>query len=206
MMSVDVATTICIDLYRFYDALDRLLYIGISLNAAQRASQHRQDKQWWGDVARMEVEHLTAASRRDAERVERDAIIAERPLHNITWNATPSRSTAASAWRCQQCRQYIPKGEGRGYLTHRDDRWDVTCKACDVDDAPYWIDLRRIVTTDHVRSWTDHLVGKRWFDSSPWFDALGWHDNRDEFIEAAQNAIINHYLPWVDRGIKPTPA
>lgn len=74
------------DLYRFYDANDVLLYVGISLNAAQRASQHKQEKAWWGDVDRMVVDHLGVITRAEAERTERDVIAAERPIHNITHN------------------------------------------------------------------------------------------------------------------------
>lgn len=115
-MSIDVASTACIDLYRFYDALDRLLYIGISLNAAQRASQHRQDKQWWGDVVRMEVEHLAVTSRREAEQLEREAIERESPLHNVVWNAP--RAVARNVneprlvWTCRICEQDVADGEG----------------------------------------------------------------------------------------------
>lgn len=70
------------DLYRFYDADERLLYVGISLHAAHRASEHRGDKAWWGDVARMDVEHL--ADRAEALKAERRAIRNERPVYNIT--------------------------------------------------------------------------------------------------------------------------
>ena len=45
------------DLYRFYNAADQLLYIGISLHAAARASQHSKAQPWWQDVARMDVTH-----------------------------------------------------------------------------------------------------------------------------------------------------
>ena len=72
------------DLYRFYDANDVLLYVGISLNAAHRANTHRKDKPWWTDVARMDVQHLpTRSVALDAERA---AIAAEKPLHNIIHN------------------------------------------------------------------------------------------------------------------------
>jgi len=78
-----------IDLYRFFDKDDILLYVGISINAAMRSSQHRQDKHWWSDVARMEVEHTK--SRDEALQRERDAIRIEQPLHNIV-HATRARN------------------------------------------------------------------------------------------------------------------
>lgn len=74
------------DLYRFYDADDRLLYIGISLHAAMRASQHKADKHWWPDVDRMTVDHLQA-DRTEAHAIERLAILDEKPIYNVTHNA-----------------------------------------------------------------------------------------------------------------------
>ena len=73
------------DLYRYYDADGRLLYIGISLNAVARATQHRADKHWWNDVARMTVEKIPG-DRRHALEVERRAIRDEGPLHNVVHN------------------------------------------------------------------------------------------------------------------------
>lgn len=73
-----------VDLYRFYGTSDRLLYIGISLSAVHRAKEHRATQIWWPDVARMEVEHLDVSSRAEAEAIERAAIGAERPVHNVT--------------------------------------------------------------------------------------------------------------------------
>lgn len=80
-----------IDLYRFFDADDQLLYVGISFNAAQRAMQHRHDKPWWTDVARMNVEHLPV-NRQEAEAIERSAIVTERPLYNVTHNGGNTQS------------------------------------------------------------------------------------------------------------------
>lgn len=69
------------DLYRFFDANGDLLYVGISLSALQRASEHRSDKGWWRDVTRMEVEHHDV-DRADLEFMEKEAIRNERPRHN----------------------------------------------------------------------------------------------------------------------------
>lgn len=69
------------DLYRFYGSDGQLLYVGISLSAAHRASQHRAEKPWWPDVARMDVEHFD--NRVDAARAEMVAIKAEHPRYNI---------------------------------------------------------------------------------------------------------------------------
>ena len=82
------------DLYRFFDANDRLLYVGISFSAVARASQHRSEKDWWSDVARMDVEHLP--SRAAAEQAERDAIRAESPLHNVVHNQSAGYTSTRS--------------------------------------------------------------------------------------------------------------
>lgn len=82
------------DLYRFYDVDNHLLYVGISLHAAQRASEHRGDKSWWSDVARMNIEHL--ADRTEALEAELTAIRTERPRYNVTGAVRPG--TAAERW------------------------------------------------------------------------------------------------------------
>jgi hypothetical protein len=83
-----------IDLYRFYNAIDDLLYVGISLSAAQRASSHKRSKGWWPEVVLMAVEHLDTDDYAEAERIEREAIIAERPRYNVTHNPEPQPSPA----------------------------------------------------------------------------------------------------------------
>lgn len=71
-------------LYRHYAADGQLLYVGISLSAANRLSQHARDSNWFGDIARVEVEHY--ASRTLAMEVERLAIKNESPLWNRIHN------------------------------------------------------------------------------------------------------------------------
>jgi len=67
-------------LYRFFNADERLLYIGISGDPAYRWGQHRTDKPWAGEVAMRVVEWLP--TRAEAEAAELVAIRAERPLYN----------------------------------------------------------------------------------------------------------------------------
>lgn len=69
-------------LYRFYDAKDRLLYVGISKAPLARLDQHRHDKPWWTDVARMTLEHH--ATREAASRAEIAAIRSESPMYNVS--------------------------------------------------------------------------------------------------------------------------
>lgn len=100
------------DLYRFYDKDERLLYVGISLHAAQRASNHRMDKAWWSDVTRMDVQHLNVATRPEAEAIERRAITDERPLYNVTHNVVRPPNVQLLAWTCEMCGEPIADGEG----------------------------------------------------------------------------------------------
>lgn len=99
------------DLYRFYAADERLLYVGISLSAAARASQHSREKPWWPDVARMDVEHHDV-DRLTMEAIEREAIVAERPLHNVTHNATVRPESPKLVWTCAVCLEPIADTEG----------------------------------------------------------------------------------------------
>lgn len=185
------------DLYRFYDADGALLYVGISLHAAKRASEHRKDKPWWGDVARMEIEHF--ASRRQALEAEEAAIKDERPRYNVVHN----RQTAAPAalcvtWHCDACGE--PIAPGAGYVqvdtaiahTHRkwwavapiimsgDEimnaprpaAWDALHRECDefVHGPQYWIAVEQIATYPAILRVTDHLASKNWFQSTDWTD------------------------------------
>jgi len=70
-------------LYRHFDAADTLLYVGISLSAVQRLSQH-SDKPWFNAIARVEVQWLE--TREEALLAEAEAIATEKPVWNIQGN------------------------------------------------------------------------------------------------------------------------
>ena len=44
-------------LYRFYDSLNSLLYVGITSSLPTRLAQHDKVQNWWPLVARIDVEH-----------------------------------------------------------------------------------------------------------------------------------------------------
>lgn len=88
-------------LYRFYDADDRLLYIGISERGPERWKAHRKDKPWWGELARTTTEHYE--TRAEALEAERAAIIAEKPLHNVVHNRGRTDTTTATSEGIVDC-------------------------------------------------------------------------------------------------------
>lgn len=71
-------------LYRFYDADERLLYVGIANNPEQRWKAHARTADWWPQAARKSVEWFD--SRPAAAAAETRAISAEAPTHNIVHN------------------------------------------------------------------------------------------------------------------------
>lgn len=69
-------------LYRFYDAAECLLYVGITQDLDGRWSVHSRIQPWWLDVARRDFEWI--ASREEADRAEARAIVHEKPVYNRT--------------------------------------------------------------------------------------------------------------------------
>lgn len=111
-------------LYRFFDADDTLLYVGMTINPGRRLEKHRATQPWWPDVARIDMEqHPDEVTLR---RAEREAIKAENPLHNVRMNGkAPGRVGAIwLIWNCDVCAS--PISDGYGYVT-LDERkaWDV---------------------------------------------------------------------------------
>lgn len=78
-------------LYRLFSAADQLLYVGISHKPDIRWGQHSEEKEWWPQVVRRDVEwHATRAG---AERAELAAIADEKPMHNVVGTPAASLST-----------------------------------------------------------------------------------------------------------------
>jgi len=71
-------------LYRHYDKDDNLLYVGISLSAYARLSQHILISEWAGISVKMTIEHFS--NRQDALDAERIAIAIEKPIFNVIHN------------------------------------------------------------------------------------------------------------------------
>jgi len=159
------------DLYRFFNANGALLYIGISLSAVHRASQHKGDKAWWSDVSKMTVERISG-TRADALAAERRAIVQEKPLHNVVHNGT--RRTLAD-WKCEQCGCAADL-----FMAIRapGTTWHCTCVDCDpyIPEPPnlYWFSVKTIRKPEQVYDWEKHLLAKSWMDEPAWatWDAM----------------------------------
>lgn len=74
-------------LYRHFDAEGALLYVGISLSAVQRLSQHKSGSKWFEQIRRVTIEWHD--SREKALRAEATAISQENPRHNLQRPAKP---------------------------------------------------------------------------------------------------------------------
>lgn len=88
-------------LYRHFAADGRLLYVGISLNAVNRLSQHRVEARWYEQVARVDIQWLS--SREAALKAELEAIRTEHPIFNIV-GAVGSPTANA-----EDCEEPLPK-------------------------------------------------------------------------------------------------
>jgi predicted GIY-YIG superfamily endonuclease len=73
-------------LYRFYNADNELLYVGISGNWRNRLHQHERNSEWWNDVCYIKLEKFT--TRVLVEDAEKRAIITEKPIWNKVFSLT----------------------------------------------------------------------------------------------------------------------
>lgn len=84
--------------YRYYDADDLLIYVGITSRGMARNREHNGSKAWWAHVVRQEVEHFD--SRADAADRERSLIQVFRPPFNKHHNpGSDDLRTAYLAYR-----------------------------------------------------------------------------------------------------------
>lgn len=67
--------------YRFYDADDQLLYVGVTSDLFVRWRYHQANSPWWDKHVRIEV--VWRDSRREAEAEETAAVRTEGAIHNV---------------------------------------------------------------------------------------------------------------------------
>lgn len=68
-------------LYRHFDLSGALLYVGVTNRIPNRIKEHSKHSSWWSQIARIDIEHFP--DRESVLKAEREAIINEKPKHNI---------------------------------------------------------------------------------------------------------------------------
>lgn len=191
-------------LYRFYDASNVLLYIGITNSVPRRLDQHEDEKPWFLTVARVEVEHHP--DRQAALDAEKNAIKAERPKYNVQHNRAFRRTWTQSGggqWTFESLRS--------GYQR----RCDLTlypeldCSAM-VDDVyeldgegqleeyvqylerrhPEWLEADAVPIV-----WTVHSESAGIFEAAPFAGHVPWGDFLAHFTWPT-DARTGHPLDW----------
>jgi excinuclease UvrABC nuclease subunit len=72
------------NLYRHYNTTGILLYVGISISAIKRLSEHAVQSRWFNQIAVIKIEKFE--TRKEAQLAEKQAIERENPLFNIKMN------------------------------------------------------------------------------------------------------------------------
>lgn len=83
-------------LYRYFDADDTLLYIGIAQDLAHRENGHIKSSVWMQLTARSTIERFP--DRPEALAAEREAIETEHPIFNIQYNDSPEARDRRNAY------------------------------------------------------------------------------------------------------------
>ena len=117
-------------LYRFYDAEDRLLYVGVTSVGPSRWSDHERNREWWAKVVRTVVEHFP--DRATALDAEREAVVVEQPIYN-TVHRVPPRPRAVAGKRKAGTGGINQMGDGRWRVHVREDgrhrQWSIRTEA-----------------------------------------------------------------------------
>ena len=66
--------------YRAYNKMGTLIYVGITCDVGRRMSQHKAQKPWWGKVQKITIRKYD--TRQEAERIERQSILRYKPKYN----------------------------------------------------------------------------------------------------------------------------
>jgi len=161
-------------LYRFYDADDRLLYVGITERGPQRWKEHRKSKGWWTKVVRISTEHFP--TRVQALKAEERAIRQEKPAYNVIHNAGAAPPASdPSSWKCDKCGEVIDNGDGYVWCHPKSRLWECVHRRCDefIAITGYWIAVERLPTMKEWNDWDDHLHTKRWMEHE---SDLSWNE------------------------------
>lgn len=92
-------------LYRHFDADGKLLYVGVSLSAVHRLSQHRDHSHWFRRIAKMTTEWYP--SRSEALDAERMAVRNEHPECNVQLKETKAQAEFRLKQEAEQSREQL---------------------------------------------------------------------------------------------------
>lgn len=82
--------------YQLYCKHGGLLYVGIAYNLERRLKQHRGDKPWWPEVAKIDAYQFP--TRMAAREAELAAITVRQPFYNVA-DVEPCDQANADAWK-----------------------------------------------------------------------------------------------------------
>ncbi len=87
------------NLYRYFDKDGNLLYVGVSINAISRLSQHKRDSHWFDRIIKIEIEQFS--TKEEALAAEIKAILQENPSCNlkISLNDNHNKQIASSSFQ-----------------------------------------------------------------------------------------------------------
>jgi predicted GIY-YIG superfamily endonuclease len=109
-------------LYRFFDAANQLLYVGITASPPRRFNEHRTNKEWWTQVNKITIENYSTRSGLQA--AERHAITTEQPRYNVLHNAVLHSSNTVE-YQTDSAQQ-MPNVENLIHAAH------AVLNACDI--------------------------------------------------------------------------
>lgn len=84
-------------LYRHFDSNNVLLYVGVSVSAVHRLTQHKRTAHWFNDLSRVDIEQFS--SRKAVLAAEKKAVVNEKPKYNKQLKTARVTASKISAWK-----------------------------------------------------------------------------------------------------------
>jgi excinuclease UvrABC nuclease subunit len=106
-------------LYRHFNAMGELLYVGISVNVFQRTAVHALNT-WFRDVTQITIEHFSSVE--EAKKAEELAIKIEKPKLNVIYNRLTKRAVSWSDAK----EKFLSFGVNRNAFLHTKDLERIT--------------------------------------------------------------------------------
>lgn len=144
-------------LYRAYAHTGTLLYVGKTADPGVRLRKHAEGKDWWAEVATIQLNHYRSQDALD--RAERRAIATELPVYNVQYN--PDRGKAAEVYRQAMVLREEMYGEEELHLDEMHDGLDEC--ACDCSLEQY-VDDGKFDLTPAEREEARQVAERLWAD------------------------------------------